>query len=249
MSGFREGKDIQVDMVATYNVYCDESCHLENDRQGIMVLGAVWCPLEKAREISLGIRDMKRHHGLRPGFEIKWSKVSPARLQFYLDTMDFFFDEEDLHFRALIVPDKTKLSHKAFGQSHDDWYFKMYFDMLKAIFRPEARYRIYLDIKDTRSAPKVARLRDVLCNNLYDFSREVVERIQTARSHEIEQLALADLLVGAVAYANRGLSSSSAKWTLVERMRERSEYRLTRTTLLREEKVNLFRWEAMETQA
>jgi len=236
-------------MTATYNIYCDESCHLEHDHQGIMVLGAIWCPLEKAREIALGIRQIKSRHGFRPDFEIKWSKVSPSKVKFYLDVMDFFFDEEDLHFRALIVPDKSKLDHKAFGQSHDDWYFKMYFDMLKVIFRPEARYRIYLDIKDTRSAPKVAKLRDVLCNNLYDFSREIIERIQTVRSHEVEQLALADLLVGAVAYANRGLAGSSAKEELVERMRQRSHYKLTLTTLLQEDKINLFRWQAMETQA
>ena len=26
------------------HVYCDESCHLENDQMRAMVLGAVWCP-------------------------------------------------------------------------------------------------------------------------------------------------------------------------------------------------------------
>ena len=34
-------------MSDTFNVYCDESCHLENDHQKAMVLGAVWCPLDK----------------------------------------------------------------------------------------------------------------------------------------------------------------------------------------------------------
>jgi hypothetical protein len=29
-------------MNKTYNIYCDESCHLENDKQEVMVLGAVW---------------------------------------------------------------------------------------------------------------------------------------------------------------------------------------------------------------
>lgn len=27
-----------------FNIYCDESCHLENDGQKSMVLGAVSCP-------------------------------------------------------------------------------------------------------------------------------------------------------------------------------------------------------------
>lgn len=25
-----------------YNIYCDESCHLENDREPVMLVGAVW---------------------------------------------------------------------------------------------------------------------------------------------------------------------------------------------------------------
>jgi len=236
-------------MPVTYNIYCDESCHLEHDHQGIMVLGAVWCLLDKTKEIARAMRAIKMRHGLPADFEVKWTKVSPSQLGFYLDLVDFFFDEQDLHFRALIVPDKAKLDHKVFGQSHDDWYFKMYFSMLKVIFQPHARYRIYLDIKDSRSAPKIVRLRDVLCNNLYDFSREIIEGIQTVRSHEVEQLALADLLIGAIAYANRGLTSSPAKTKVVERIRQRSHYELTRTTLLREDKMNLFRWQAMEPQA
>ena len=28
-----------------YNIYCDESCHLQNDNSNVMVLGAVWCIL------------------------------------------------------------------------------------------------------------------------------------------------------------------------------------------------------------
>jgi hypothetical protein len=233
-------------MTQVFNVYCDESCHLEKDCQKAMVLGAVWCPLERTRQISVRIREIKVDHGLPPGFEIKWVKVSPAKVQFYVDVMDYFFDDDDLHFRALIAPDKSKLRHDVYSQTHDDWYYKMYFDMLKVILQPDARYRIYLDYKDTQGAAKVAKLHDVLCNNMYDFSREIIARVQLVRSHEVEILQLADLLIGTVSYVNRGLSASAAKTRLVDRMRERSGYALTRTTLLREDKVNLFRWRATE---
>ena len=234
-------------MSETFNIYCDESCHLEHDRQPAMVLGAVWCPLDKTHEIAVRVREIKRKHLLVPSFEVKWTKVSPGKKQFYLDLLDYFFDDDDLHFRGLVVPDKAKLDHAAFpGQDHDVWYYKMYFDMLKVILSPKGRYRIYLDIKDTRGAEKVKKLHDVLCNNLYDFSREIVERVQLVHSHEIEQLQLADLLIGAVSYMNRGLHSNAGKQALVERMKQRSGYCLTKTTLLREDKVNLFRWKAQE---
>jgi hypothetical protein len=231
-------------MTQVFNVYCDESCHLENDRQKAMVLGAVWCPLEKTREIAVRIREIKAKHGLSPQFEMKWVKVSPAKVQFYLDIMDYFFDDDDLHFRAFIVPDKSRLRHEDFQQTHDEWYYKMYFDMLKIILKPDAQYRIYIDIKDTRGGDKVARLHEVLCNNVFDFSREIIQNLQIVRSYEVEIMQMTDLLVGTVSYANRGLTSSSAKLALVERMRKRSGYALTRTTLFREDKVNLFVWKA-----
>jgi len=192
-------------MSQIYNIYCDESCHMENDHQNVMVLGAVWCPIDKVKEISIRIKEKKVEHGLSPKFEIKWSKVSPAKKKFYLDIVDYFFDDDDLHFRALIVPDKSKLKHKEFGQTHDEWYYKMYFDMLKVIISPDARYRLYLDIKDTHGGTKVSKLHAVLCNNMYDFSREIIEHVQIVRSHEVEILQMADLLIGAISYVNRNL--------------------------------------------
>jgi uncharacterized protein DUF3800 len=98
-------------------------------------------------------------------------------------------------------------------------------------------YRVYVDIKDTRSMPKLEKLREVLCNSAYDFERQIIDRIQPVRSHEVEQVQLADLLIGTVGYANRGLDANAAKLALVQRMRQRSGYELTRTTLLREEKI------------
>jgi hypothetical protein len=225
-------------MTNVYNVYCDESGHLEHDQIPMMALGAVWCPLEKTTEIAARLREIKARHGLPPAFEVKWTKVSPAKQAFYLDLLDYFFDDDDLRFRALIVPDKSVLRHENFRQSHDEWYYKMYFSM-KALFSPDAEYRTYLDIKDTRSAARINKLHDVLCNNMYDFDKRIIARVQTVRSHEVEQLQLADLLIGTVEYANRGLHGNSAKIALVNRMRKRSGYALTQSTLLREEKVNL----------
>jgi Protein of unknown function (DUF3800) len=233
-------------MSETFNMYCDENCYLENDHLGVMVLGAVWCPQEKVHEINLRLREIKLQSGLAGDFEIKWTKVSPAGAQLYQRALDYFFDDDDLHFRALIVPDKSKLRHNEFGQSHDEWYYKMYFDMLKVLLSPTARYCIYVDIKDTRGGAKVARLRDVLSNNMYDFSRQIIGRIQIVRSDEVAIMQLTDLLVGTVSYANRELHTSVAKQALVERMRQRSGYTLMKTTLYREDKVNLFRWRAAE---
>jgi hypothetical protein len=233
-------------MTKTYNIYCDESCHLEHDHIPVMTLGAVWCEAEASRELAVRVRRIKKVHGLPPDFDIKWTKVSPAKAGFYRDLVDFFFDDPRLHFRGVVVPDKEKLDHEAFGQDHDTWYYKMWFVLLKQVFDRQARYRIYLDIKDTRSQQKVLKLHDVLCNNLYDFDKSIIERVQQVRSHEVELLQLTDLLTGAITYLNRGLATGKAKTAIVDRMRERSGLSLSHTTLPREEKVNLLVWNAQE---
>lgn len=231
-------------MPQTYNIYCDESGHLEHDEAGVMVLGAVWCPLSHAYEAGRRLRTLKTSCGLNSAFEVKWTKVSPAMTDFYVALTNAFWADPDLHFRALVVPDKSKLQHSNFQQTHDTWYYKMYFDMLKAILNPPDRHRIYLDIKDTRSADKTRKLHDVLCNSMYDFDRQIIERVQTVRSNEVELLQLADLLIGAVSYANRRLSGNAGKTAIVANLRQASGYSLTRTTLLKESKCNVFVWEA-----
>jgi hypothetical protein len=233
-------------MSQTYNIYCDESCYLEHDNQKVMALGSVWCPLDQTSNIILDIRQLKKDFGLSPFFEIKWTKVSPAKITFYQAVIEYFFDNENLHFRALVVPDKTILNHAEFQQTHDDWYYKMYFDMLKVILSPYDHYRIYLDIKDTRGGIKVHKLQDVLCNNMYDFSKEIIEHIQIIRSHEVEIMQMADLMIGAVSAFNRGQPHSIAKQNLINLIRRRSGYSLIRTTLLRELKTNIFIWHPRE---
>lgn len=108
-----------------YNIYCDESCHLENDRMKAMVLGAVWCQYDQKKYLFRKIKLLKQQYGIPSEFEIKWTKVSPSKLDFYKDIVNLFFDEPLLHFRAVVIPDKKKLNHLNFNQNHDDFYYKM----------------------------------------------------------------------------------------------------------------------------
>lgn len=231
-------------MKQLYNIYCDESCHLENDGEKAMVIGGVWCPESKKHEIFHRLREIKEEHGLDKHFEIKWNKVSKGQLNFYMDIVNYFFDNSDIHFRVLVIPNKAELKHELFNQTHDDFYYKMYFNMLKTIFEPDCGYNIYIDIKDTRGQKKVEKLHDVLCNNHYDFNRELIRKVQQVRSEEVELVALADLLIGAVSYLMREKNTSEAKLKLIDRIKQRSGYSLTASTLQRENKFNLFIWKS-----
>jgi hypothetical protein len=230
-----------------FNVYCDESCHLEHDGVPVMAWGAITCPAGEVRAIAEAIRALKSAHGLKPDFEAKWTKVSPGKAAFYLALIDLFLADDRLRFRGLVVPDKARLDHARFGQSHDDWYYKMYFTMLRPIFCAPHRYRIYLDVKDTRGGPKTRKLHDVLANSLLDFERQTVERVQQVRSHESELLQITDLLIGALTYANRGLATSPAKAAILERLRASlGQQALSRTSTFAATKFNILVWRAQE---
>jgi hypothetical protein len=122
----------------------------------------------------------------------------------------------------------------------------MYFSLLKGVLDPQSSFRIYLDIKDTRSEKKIRALHEFLCGHVQDQKRKIVQRVQSVRSHEVAILQLADLLIGALNYINRDLATSTAKAAFAKRLRERSRYDLTRSTLPRESKVNIFVWKPQE---
>ena len=230
--------------IQTFNVYCDESCHLENDRIPTMAWGAVYCPIHKTQAISKSVRVLKTRHGLATNFEAKWTKISPSKLDFYLELANLFLTNEELQFRGLVVPNKKLLDHERFEQSHDDWYYKMYFTMLSKIFSTKNRYRVYLDIKDTCGGPRTRKLHKVLANNLHDFKYQCIERVEQLRSHESELLQVTDLLVGALTYANRDFSNNTAKASIIKQLQEKlGENALRKTSFWTAAKFNILVWQ------
>lgn len=225
-----------------FNIYCDESCHLENDHINIMVLGSIKCNLSDKRIIVKDIRKLKEKYNMNPFCEMKWKKISNNKIQFYKELINYFFDNDYLSFRAVLV-DKEKLNHQKFGQTHDTFYYKVYYQLLSRVIVPNHENYIYLDIKDTKSAKKEKKLKECLANDIYDFNLEHIKNVQAINSKESELLQLADILIGAIAYNNRYVSlenRSKAKIEIINLIKQRSSYSLNRSTLLSEEKFNLF---------
>lgn len=227
--------------MSSVNIYCDESTHLPNDGKPFMVLGALSVPQILARGISRELREIRIKHKINPHFELKWTKVSPAKLDFYLDVIDYFFDNDDLSFRAIVAL-KEGLNHQHFNQTYNDWYYKMMFYLVKNVLPYQDAAYVYIDKKDTNGQEKLDKLRDVIANAEYDFNRNNIRRLQIVESHHVGLLQLADLLIGAVNYANRAEKGSEAKTEIVNRIRERSGLSLLQTTLLSQTKINIFRW-------
>lgn len=250
MDSYYSGKKEVPFSGSSYNVYCDESCHLEHDKSKAMSLGAIWCPKNKVREMSKRLVEVKGKHGIPKDAEVKWTKISPCNLPLYIDIIDYFFDDDDLSFRGLIVPDKTTLRHSDFNQTHDEFYYKMYFTMLKAIFKRDSHYYVYIDIKDTHSGENAKKLHNVCANDAYDFSHDIVRNVQPIRSEEVQLMQLVDILTGAIAFRHNHSSvtksTSRSKIAVVNRIIERSGISLTKTTLASERKMNLLVWRPNE---
>lgn len=226
-----------------YNIYCDESCHLEHDGERYMVLGGIICEKNNRRIIKNDIIEIKRNNNIKDMAEIKWNKVSPSKLKYYKDLVDYFFENDMLRFRAMII-DKTQLNHEKFNQTHDDWYYKMYYELLKNLAEPKDNNYIYLDIKDTKSARKVEGVKNYLNMKMSEYEYEPIRHIQSINSQESSIMQLADLFIGAIGYKNREMfnkeKSSSAKTQLMNYIVEKSGYSLLKSTWLSEKKFNLF---------
>lgn len=228
-------------------IYCDESCHLEHDCAKAMLLGAITCPAEEKKRICAEIRAIKKRHGISSWSEIKWTGVSPSKEGFYIDLINFFANEGALSFRAVVIKDKANLNHTKYNNgSHDLWYYKAYYYLLDAIICYNNEYTIFVDIKDTRGGPKVAKLREVLCNNIYDFKREVIKGIFQIRSHESEILQLTDLIMGAIGYYHnehyQTVASSQAKNAVVNALMEYYGRAISNGTSRGARKIDVFLW-------
>lgn len=225
-------------------IYCDESCHLENDDSDIMVLGSILVDEELKSDYFEKVRQIKLLHNISSWNEIKWTKVSNSRLHFYYELIDWFFESE-IYFRALVAKNKKTLDHSLYSNGdYDLWYYKMYFRLLDPLLEWGQEYKVFIDIKDTRGGVRVRKLHEVLCNNIYDWNESVLKHIQQIHSNHSELLQICDLIIGAISYFHRGLyeeNSQSAKNKIITYLINRG-INLNVSSSRSEKKFNLFIW-------
>ncbi len=218
-------------MNRTFNIYCDESCHIEQDHKDYMFMGSIISAYPQVRQHTKRIDELKKLHNFYA--EIKWSNVSFSKLRFYLDLIDYFFDS-DLRFRAIAIK-KSQIKCDDPSFLYDDFYYKMYYQLLNYKIDTLDHYNVYLDIKDTLSAVKVRRLKDIL-NVRYGVFRNV----QNINSKESLLMQLADFILGAIAYYNNDKNHANcAKVAIMERIQKYLQGNTLNATNY-SSKVNLF---------
>lgn len=218
-------------MKKTFNIYCDESCHIEHDHKKYMFLGSISSAYPQVKRHTARINELKDKHKFNA--EIKWSHVSMSKIQFFLDLVDYFFDT-DLKFRAIGI-EKAQIRCEDFGSTYDDFYYKMYYQLLNYKIDTLDHYNVYLDIKDTLSAIKVRRLKEIL-----NVKYGVFRNIQNIRSDESILMQLADFIMGAISYnANEEIKANQAKVMILDKIKKHAHLPNLECTNY-SDKLNLF---------
>lgn len=222
-----------------YNVYCDESCHLVSNDSKYMLIGAVYCPKYKVKKVNEYIEHLKENYNLSDKIELKWNKIDKKTENLYLDIIDYFFNNNDLKFRVMVI-DKERLNHKKYNQTENDFYHKAYYEMLKYIINRNNSYNIYPDIKDTNSYYYHQVMLNYLKIKILDTNNEIIKKVQPIKSYEAPILQINDILIGALSYSYRKLSDNDAKLNIIKKIDSLYPYNLDETSY--SEKFNIFMW-------
>lgn len=220
-----------------YNIYIDESCHLEHDGAPFMCIGYIKINQTDKQVLSEKIKQIKLKH-CSPT-ELKWNKLSYSRMPLYKALVDYFV-ESKMDFRAVLIRNKAKVDNKTYNQSdHNIFYYKAAFYLLKHNVSQYASYRVYFDIKDSNGKRRLKKLSTVL-GRIYGEGR--FTHFQDIRSHESEFIQLSDLFIGAIGYKTRKdiEKTSKVKNELVEYIEYKLGYSLDAGTPPWENKFNIF---------
>lgn len=222
-------------MSKTFNLYCDESTHLIHDGHPYMLLSYISIAYPQIRLAKEEIKAIKRKFNYTE--ELKWTNVHSATYKVYAELVDWFF-MNDLEFRAVVV-DKSQIDEKRADYSFNDFYFRMYFQLLHTKVDFQNRYNVFLDIKDTCSGEKLEKMKKIMSYN------SSIGTLQFIPSRESVFIQLADVLMGAINYNLRIQKGDVkgnviAKLKLIEKIKRHSNISLNTTTPLSRNKFNLF---------
>lgn len=222
-------------MSKTFNIYCDESTHLIHDGHPYMLLGYISIAYPQIKMAKAEIKAIKAKYNYTE--ELKWTNVHEATYKVYAELIDWFF-MNDLEFRAVIV-DKSQIDESRPDYTFNDFYFRMYFQLLHTKVDFQNTYNVYLDIKDTCSYEKLEKLRNMMAYN------SSIGHFQFIRSHESVFIQLADVLMGAINYnlrIEKGELEGTviAKRKLIAKIKKHTNISQNLTTPLTQKKFNLF---------
>lgn len=213
-----------------YNLYIDESCHLQYDNSEVLCVGGIVVPNNKILEYKNYIKSLKRKYGIL--HELKWNTISATHIDLYKELISFFFSSE-LAFRCILIKNKSNISAQTLNRKeYNDFYFSVVEKLIRFSVQhnggKDNDFKVYLDLKDSHGVRKMRAIENILHQRLNNGNE--VSHLQNIRSHESVFIQLADLFIGAVAYKSRKLKGSNAKLQIVRCIEILSGYEIDEGT-------------------
>jgi len=214
-------------MSTTYNIYIDESCHLEHDTSKVMCIGYTKINRDDYEALKKTVKAIKLRHNTPT--EVKWNNLSMSRWELYKELIDFFF-RSNIEFRSVLVKNKQNLDPIRYNREDQNSF---YYKTLKLLVNNKVSdeddfYRVFLDVKDTRGKSRIKLLKAELDKKHKDNSPFIY--FQHLHSNENEFLQLTDLFIGAICYKARKESekkgASQIKQKVIGYLEECSGYLL-----------------------
>lgn len=222
-----------------FDVYCDESgpelLHSQNPKSRYMVIGSLWLPESLRADCKGAIHNLRDKHGI--GSEFKWRKVSPSKVAFYKDAVDWFIDAGlELRFRAIVV-DRTKIDLVKFHDGDGELgFYKFYYQLLLHWTSECNEYTVFCDHKRNRLPDRLKTLEK--CLNHANLASTL--KVQATRSEESVLIQLCDVLTGLTqARYNNIATTGDAKRDLLQHIEGRLGHRILPTNAA-EQKFNIF---------
>jgi hypothetical protein len=221
-------------------IYCDESrpellTGNQPSSSQFSLLGSLWIPADNREIIKQNIKALRSEHGVWG--ELKWTKVTNAKLAFYKALVDMFFDQANLSFRAIAINSSNldiKLHH---NNDPELGYFKFYYQLLSHRLSAGDEYSIFLDHRKNRLPNRLHKLKLVLSRSK---PQATVNNLQAIPSRESDLLQLCDILLGLTqSRLNSSNRGSVAKKELLSLAESRLGH-VIQPTHVSESKFNVF---------
>ncbi|WP_064681271.1 DUF3800 domain-containing protein [Rhizobium bangladeshense] len=195
-----------MDRQPVYCLFVDESSQTAHRylSLGCLAIEEAWL---KGFEFSIS---HAKHLELRTG-ELKWSKISAAKLHAYKLVIDRFFDHGDvstpIHFHSLVI-DTSKIRDDTYNKGDREIGFnKEVYQLLMKCARlyPTAHFKVYADHRDTSFS--MDELRSILnagARKKGDARVTPFRLVQFCDSKKFLPLQMTDLLLGAITFQING---------------------------------------------
>ena len=152
-----------------FDIYCDESRQEyfttppRDSQERFVLIGGLWVITEKREHLKDQIRSLRVTHDVHG--EFKWTRVSPSRLDFYLELINLFFSNDDMRFRCLVLPANQLDAVRFHDGDNELMFYKFYYQLLHHWILDFNTYRVFTDLRTNRVRQRLERLREFLDNS------------------------------------------------------------------------------------